>query len=203
MVVVAAWVICTKNSRQLSAVSNVNGPARESGAVFVAGPLVVSCWLLAKSKDPSLVVSAARGPCARSLWKFGSEAKLGENRLMRDAFATGKRSLRCLDLACFFLADRLVVGGDGQGFEWIKHDLQETNHGGDLAPERCGRSARARAVSRRWNRVPWSELEKSAAVRYKICCARMEDNSRQNHIPSAPGKIAGPGVLLPGPHARS
>ncbi len=54
---------------------------------------------------------------------------------MRDAFAAGKRSLRCLDLACFFLADRLVViGGAGQGWgERIKHDLQETNHGGDLA----------------------------------------------------------------------
>ena len=35
---------------------------------------------------------------------------------MRDAFATGKRSLRCLDLTCFFLAERVVAIGDaGQG----------------------------------------------------------------------------------------
>jgi hypothetical protein len=66
---------------------------------------------------------------------FGSEAELGENFFMRDAFAAGERCLGCLGLASFFRAHRLVVvRGAGQGAgKRIKDDFQEANDGGDLA----------------------------------------------------------------------
>jgi len=54
---------------------------------------------------------------------------------MGDAFAATEGCFRCLNLASLFWADRLIVirrAGQLAG-ERVQNDLQETNHGGDLA----------------------------------------------------------------------
>ena len=67
-------------------------------------------------------------------WSVQIEAELGQNVVVGDAFATGKRGAGGGDLAGFFRADRLIVEGRvGQGAgERIEHDLQEADDGGDL-----------------------------------------------------------------------
>lgn len=72
---------------------------------------------------------------AHALEVLGSKAKFGENLFVRNAFAAGERLLGRLGLASLLFADRLIViGRAGQSAgEGIEHDLQQTDHGGDLA----------------------------------------------------------------------